>query len=143
MSQVNIIFSAILLSIISCTENDTIDKPDLAGKWDLQIKRGDDFLWNYEQGFELLSNGSYLPRYWNEDNSSWQSEDQEFGTLTWKLLEKNKENRLYFYHEYSLFNDNKKDIVSYSIISIQSDFLQLSGYDPHGNKRELTMIKEK
>jgi hypothetical protein len=139
MSQINNLLFAIIISLTSCQD---IVLPNVEGKWDLQIERGSDILWNYEQGFELLNNGTYLPRYWNMDNSNWQSESQESSILTWKLIKKNKEIRLYFYQEYSLFNETKKNTVFYTITSIQTDSMKLIGYNPDGHQLNLDMIKE-
>ena len=142
MSQINNLLFAIIISLTSCQDNDTIVLPNVEGKWDLQIEGSSDILWNYEQGFELLNNGTYLPRYWNMDNSNWQSESQESSILTWKLIKENEEIRLYFYQEYSLFNETKKNTVFYTITSIQTDSMKLIGNNPDGHQLNLDMIKE-
>jgi len=142
MSQINNLLFAIIISLTSCQDNDTIDLPNVEGKWDLQIEGSSDILWNYEQGLELLNNGTYLPRYWYMDNSNWQSESQESSILTWKLIKENEEIRLYFYQEYSLFNETKKNTVFYTITSIQTDSMKLIGNNPDGHQLNLDMIKE-
>ena len=62
--------------------------------------------------------------------------------LTWKLIKENEEIRLYFYQEYSLFNETKKNTVFYTITSIQTDSMKLIGNNPDGHQLNLDMIKE-
>lgn len=92
-----ILFVLVGMIMISCEEEESVDmKSQLVGKWDAYVSISEngttyeypsDILMNYEYGFELFADGTYRPRYFNDQDSVFYT-SEEFKHY-WTLIDNN------------------------------------------------------
>ena len=131
----------IALLMGSCQKDIPSESSNLVGKWDMRLTGSGDILWNYEQGFELVDDGTYTPRYWNNDNSTWESVPQESISQSWELRDTEDNKFLYFYYEYLLFDEVRKDTVCYEIVLQQDKSMKLVGINPDGKEINFNVFR--